>query len=53
MWPKDAREELAESTFEVIVGLEGQYHASGNELKGIDRGLEDVRQGRIATAGRS
>jgi len=48
-WPEEAQEELAEAALEIAAGLEGQYHASGKELAGIDRGLDDAREGRFAT----
>jgi predicted transcriptional regulator len=47
-WPEEAQEELAEAALEIAASLEGQYYASGDEIEGIDRGLEDVRQGRFA-----
>ena len=48
-WPEEAQEELAAAAFEIAAGLSAQYRASGDELRGIDRGLEDARQGRFAT----
>ena len=48
-WPEEAQEELAEAALEIAAGLEGQYHASDEELVGIDRGLDDVRVDRFAT----
>ena len=49
-WPEDAQEQLAEIALEIdshFVG--GVYHATPEELAGIDRGLKDVREGRVAT----
>jgi hypothetical protein len=47
-WPKEAQEELAEIAREMEAGLQGGvYHASAEELAGIDRGLP--RDGRFAT----
>jgi hypothetical protein len=49
-WPEAAQEELAEIALEIDARVKGgQYHASPNELAGIDRGLEAARKGRIAT----
>ena len=48
-WPEEAQEELADAALEIAAGLSGQYHATGEELAGIDRGLDDARQGRFAT----
>ena len=49
-WPKEAQEELAEIALEIDAGLKGGvYHATGEELVGIDRGLKAAREGRFAT----
>jgi predicted transcriptional regulator len=48
-WPEEAQEELADAALEIAAGLRGEYHATEAELAGIDRGLEDARQGRFAT----
>jgi hypothetical protein len=48
-WPEEAQEELADAAREIAAGLGGEYHASSEELDGIDRGLDDARQGRFAT----
>ena len=48
-WPEEAQEELADAALEIAAGLNGEYHAAGEELAGIDRGLDDARQGRFAT----
>jgi hypothetical protein len=48
-WPEAAQEELADAALEIAAGLDGQYQATGDELAGIDRGLDDARQGRFAT----
>ena len=48
--PEEAQEELAEFAFEIDARLKGgNYHATPDELAGIDRGLRAAREGRIAT----
>ena len=49
-WPKEVQEELAEIACEMEADLQGGvYHASAEELAGIDRGLKAAREGRFAT----
>lgn len=49
-WPQEAQEELAEIAREIEASLkDGLYHASAEELAGIDRGLKAAREGRFAT----
>jgi predicted transcriptional regulator len=49
-WPQEAQEELAAIAREMDEGLRGGiYHASPDELAGIDRGLKAAREGRFAT----
>jgi len=49
-WPEEAQEELAEIAREIDAALGGgEYHASPDELAGIDRGLKAAREGRFAT----
>ena len=49
-WPREAQEELAEIALEIQTELEaGDYAATDEELRGIDRGLRDVAEGRFAT----
>ncbi len=49
-WPEEAQEELAEIALEIDASLRGgTYHATPEELEGIDRGLKAARQGRFAT----
>jgi hypothetical protein len=49
-WPQEAQEELAEIAFEIDARLKGgKYHATPEELAGIDRGLNAAHEGRIAT----
>jgi len=49
-WPQEAQEELAEIAFEIDARLKGgKYHATLEELEGIDRGLKAAREGRFAT----
>ena len=51
-WPQEAQEELAAMALEMDVGLGGGvYHATPEELKGIDRGLKAAREGRFASDG--
>jgi predicted transcriptional regulator len=49
-WPVEAQEELAEIALEIDAGLKGGvYHATPEELDGIDRGLKASRERRFAT----
>ena len=49
-WPKEAQEELAEIALEIDAGLQGGvYHATPEELAGIDRGLKAANEGRFAS----
>jgi predicted transcriptional regulator len=49
-WPEKVQEELAEIILEIDARVTGgHYHASREELAGIDRGLEAARDGRFAT----
>jgi predicted transcriptional regulator len=49
-WPEEAQETLAEIAFEIDAELKGgAYHATPEELAGIDRGLKAAREGRFAT----
>jgi predicted transcriptional regulator len=49
-WPEEAQEELAEIAREIDAGLKGGvYHATPEELAGIDRGLQAAQDGRFAT----
>jgi predicted transcriptional regulator len=49
-WPEEAQEQLAEIAFEIDAELKGgTYHATREELAGIDRGLKAAREGRFAT----
>jgi hypothetical protein len=49
-WPQEAQEELAELVLEIDARLKGgKYHATPEELAGIDRGLGDAQEGRFAT----
>jgi predicted transcriptional regulator len=48
-WPEEAQEELAAIAQEMDEALRGGiYHASQDELAGIDRGLKAAREGRFA-----
>jgi hypothetical protein len=49
-WPEAAQAELAELAHEIDAGLgTGEYHATPEELAGIDQGLKAAREGRFAT----
>ncbi|TMJ26893.1 MAG: hypothetical protein E6G88_15000 [Alphaproteobacteria bacterium] len=49
-WPAEAQEELAEIALEIDASLSGgTYHATLEELEGIDRGLKAAREARFAT----
>src|ERR1700728_4617885 len=49
-WPEEAQAELAEIALEIDAGLAGgMYHATPEELEGIDRGLKAAREGRFVT----
>jgi hypothetical protein len=49
-WPQEAQEELAAIAREMDVELAGGvYHATPEELLGIDRGLKAAEEGRFAT----
>jgi predicted transcriptional regulator len=49
-WPEEAQRELAEIALEIDAELSGGvYHATTDELKGIDRGLKAAREGRFAS----
>jgi len=49
-WPEEAQEELAEIALEIDATLKGGiYHATREELDGIDRGIKAAREGRFAT----
>ena len=48
-WPEEAQKELAAIAQEMDQSLRGGvYHASHEELAGIDRGLKAAREGRFA-----
>jgi hypothetical protein len=48
-WPEAVQDELADVVIEIAAGLEGEYRPTEEELAGIDRGLDAVRQGRFAS----
>ena len=49
-WPVEVQEELAVIAREMDAALKGGvYHATPEELAGIDRGLDAARAGRFAT----
>jgi predicted transcriptional regulator len=49
-WPAEAQEALAGIALEIDATIQGgQYHATEEELAGIDSGLAAVRHGQIAS----
>jgi predicted transcriptional regulator len=49
-WPESAQLQLAEVAREIDAELSGGlYYPTSEELAGIDRGLKDISEGRIAT----
>ena len=49
-WPEDAQQELVAIVREIDAELRGGiYHATPEELAGIDRGLKAAMEGRFAT----
>ncbi len=48
-WPAEDQRELAEAAHDIEARRLGVYRASHEELEGIDAGLADLRQGRIAS----
>jgi hypothetical protein len=49
-WPNEAQEELALYAQEIEAGLKGEaYHATAEELAGIDRGIAHTLDGRYAS----
>ncbi|WP_295847930.1 hypothetical protein [Tardiphaga sp.] len=50
-WPEWAQLQLAQLACEIDARIESKtYRATPEELAGIDLGLNDIREGRIATA---
>lgn len=47
-WPEDAQDELVDIVKDIEAGR-GVYHATPEELEGIDRGLKETEQGLFAT----
>ena len=47
-WPEEAQQELAEFGREIEREVSGEYYASPEELKGIDRGIAAARKGAFA-----
>jgi hypothetical protein len=48
-WRDEDQEALVEAAREIEAQRTGIYHATGDELAGIDRGLEAAREGRFAS----
>ncbi|HTQ12936.1 MAG TPA: hypothetical protein VMH86_03595 [Rhizomicrobium sp.] len=50
-WPKGAQDELARVALQIEAELgQGDYHATPEELAGVDRGLRDSADGKFASA---
>jgi predicted transcriptional regulator len=49
VWPQAAQDQLADIALEIEAELSGTYDASPEELEAIDRGLQDIAEGRLAT----
>ncbi|HSU98834.1 MAG TPA: hypothetical protein VLI91_01890 [Roseiarcus sp.] len=47
-WPSDDQEALVEAARGIEAERTGVYQATAEELATIDRGLDDVRSGRLA-----
>ncbi len=47
-WPSEDQEALVEAARGIEAERTGVYQATADELGAIDRGLEDVRAGRLA-----
>ncbi len=47
-WPEAARDELLRVAHKIEPGLQGAYHATAEELEGIDRGLASAGAGAFA-----
>lgn len=48
-WPAEDQRELAEAARDIEARRLGVYRASREELEGVDVGLADVKQGRMAS----
>jgi hypothetical protein len=49
-WPTEWKEKLTDIALDIDAGLkDGVYYPTPEELAGIDRGLRDAEQGRLAT----
>jgi hypothetical protein len=48
-WPEEAQAELVESMLEIEAKHGGTYRLSPDERAAIRRGLQDLREGRIAS----
>ena len=48
-WPKERQEQLADIVSDMEAEVSGVYHATPEELKGIDEGLRAAREGKFAT----
>lgn len=46
-WPAEAQDELVELGREIEGEVKGEYHATLEELRGIDRGLRAADEGRF------
>ena len=48
-WSEQDQEELAQVALEIEARRHGVYHATAEELKAIDEGLEAIARGEIAS----
>jgi hypothetical protein len=48
-WPKEAQEELVELGHEIEGEIKGEYHATRDELAGVDRGIDAANAGKFAS----
>jgi predicted transcriptional regulator len=48
-WPDEDQAKLVDAARMIAAERSGTYHASAEELIGIDRGLADAEQGRFAS----
>jgi hypothetical protein len=48
-WPEEDQEALVEAARDIEAQRTGVYHATADELAGIDLGLADARAGRFAS----
>jgi len=49
LWPEEAQAELVEAMVSIEAKYSGQYRLSDDERTAVRRGLQDLRDGRLAT----